>query len=907
MSQAAFLDDVVSWDEKKCLENLDEALPKLITCLHQVNGIEEEIGILKIICHSFLPCVKQHEAEKKIFSKIADKTCKNFDKILDGIRSGIHQGTCLTAGEITQSLEMAVEVVDCVESCVRGVSSNQLQVEHVHSLPGCTVHILAGSYSHCKDSGDLYKDLLGMLSEPLSSLFRKAHSLQMAFLNMVDRTTITGEASEQDVQDLCQVCDGLFEVCQIVTALDMKVVVSLWKAVSKISSQYKHLLQGQLDMCRMIRHLCQEIMTGYQYLFQLLPRMDDDGMVQSQGDEKAFVKSLKILGFQVKILVILVKDFRDYLGQCEKEVFELVLSIHRLLPPSLSAPKLQQTHLDQIRSQISVAVDPLLSSLTGNRHFRQCVTRCNIDAPEDSHLPLLLVQTLILEMLPKCSGDDQDHWIHPTAHPEDTPVDNIMQAVFNSIGKCYVELALSVCLPGAVIPGKQQRDASLYEFVCTSLCGFIGSFPARHFAVLEEILFTYSLSSNPYQASMAVDCWCFMARYGSSELCYQHVVLLVRMYQDLSKVPHSHLATSRLSAVLHRLAKFLAQQHQQSLLKEFPPSENVQLWSELPLVAMTTSMARDVMEELIKHCTKSIHNWINTSEKTVGHLDSLVVCVKCLAHLYSSPSLVEKCVTPQLQSVVLEKVAHLWRTLATASWDPSPGVESLLAAMYRLSAQLVAFLPTPDILQILTVTQRLLVQPSSVLLRLEVVGFLQNCGAAKLAPSFEQSQALHKLPEVFCASLKDPHCIVQHRALQAFTGFAEQTVHESVVPECLERDASLQDRVVAFLNKVPSAPCGGKMDTVQYLRSQLQMLNSSEALPWKHATEETSLHEPSSKRPRMESDGPDEETQRHKVLQSLQSACTDVQSLLGGSKQPSWFVSAIQKTAAELTQCLQNS
>ncbi|XP_071096600.1 FIGNL1-interacting regulator of recombination and mitosis-like [Haliotis cracherodii] len=906
MSQAAFLEDVVSWDEKKCLENLDEALPKLVTCLHQVNDIEEEIGILKIICHSFLPCVKQHEAEKKIFSKIAGKTCKNFDKILDGIRSGINQGTRRAAGEITQSLEMAVEVVDCVESCVRGVSSSQLEVEHVHSLPGCTVHILAGSYTHCKDSGDLYKDLLGLLSEPLSSLFRKAHSLQMAFLNMFDRTTIAGEASDQDVQDLCQVCDGLFEVCQIVTALDMKVVVSLWKAVSKISSQYKHLLQGQLDMCRMIRHLCREVVTGYQYLFQLLPRVDEDGMVQSQGDEKAFVKSLKILGFQVKILVILIKDFRDYLGQCEKEVFELILNIHRLLPPSLSAPKLQLTHLDQIRSQISVAVDPLLSSLTGNRHFRKCVTRRITDVPEDHLLPLLLVQTLILEMLPKLSGEDQDQWIHHTVYPEDTPVDNILQAVFYSIGKCYVELAVPVSLPGVIVPGKQQRDASLYEFVCTHLCGFIGSFPARHFAVLEEILFANSLSPNPYQASMAVDCWCFMARYGSAELCYQHVLLLVQMYQDLTKSPHSHLATSRLSAVLHRLAKFLAPQHQQSLLKEFPPSENVQLWSELPLVAMTTSMARDVMEELITRCTKSMHNWINTSEKTLGQLDNVNVCVKCLAHLYSSPSLVEKCVTPQLQSVVLEKVAHLWRTLAAASWDLRPALEALLAAMYRLSAQLVGFLQTPDILQILTVTQRLLVQPSSVLLRLEVVGFLQKCGAAKLAPSFEQSQTLHKLPEVFCPSLRDPHCIVQHRALQAFTSFAEETVHESVVPECLERDASLQDKVVAFLNKVPSAPSGGKMDTVEYLRLQLQMLNSSDALPWKQGTI-TTLYEPTSKRPRTESDGGDEETQHHKILKSLQTACTDVQTLLRGSKQPSWFVSTVQQTVAELTQCLQNS
>ena len=44
--------------------------------------------------------------------------------------------------------------------------------------------------------------------------------------------------------------------------------------------------------------------------------------------------------------------------------------------------------------------------------------------------------------------------------------------------------------------------------------------------------------------------------------------------------------------------------------------------------------------------------------------------------------------------------------------------------------------------------------------------------------------------------------MVRQAALESFTKFAEQTVHETVVPDCMNRQSSLQDTVVAFLNKV---------------------------------------------------------------------------------------------------------
>jgi hypothetical protein len=66
----------------------------------------------------------------------------------------------------------------------------------------------------------------------------------------------------------------------------------------------------------------------------------------------------------------------------------------------------------------------------------------------------------------------------------------------------------------------------------------------------------------------------------------------------------------------------------------------------------------------------------------------------------------------------------------------------------------------------------------------------------------QQSQILNKVPEIFNNLLSDSDFVVQHMALEAFTKFAEVTIQESVVPQCIQDNQRLQNSVVAFLNKV---------------------------------------------------------------------------------------------------------
>lgn len=66
----------------------------------------------------------------------------------------------------------------------------------------------------------------------------------------------------------------------------------------------------------------------------------------------------------------------------------------------------------------------------------------------------------------------------------------------------------------------------------------------------------------------------------------------------------------------------------------------------------------------------------------------------------------------------------------------------------------------------------------------------------------QQPEMLKRLSELFVTTLTSCDLFIHHHGLSAFTKFAEETLHEAVVPSCIEDQPGLQDYVVQFINKV---------------------------------------------------------------------------------------------------------
>ncbi|XP_021365538.1 uncharacterized protein C1orf112-like isoform X2 [Mizuhopecten yessoensis] len=102
-------------------------------------------------------------------------------------------------------------------------------------------------------------------------------------------------------------------------------------------------------------------------------------------------------------------------------------------------------------------------------------------------------------------------------------------------------------------------------------------------------------------------------------------------------------------------------------------------------------------------------------------------------------------------------------------------------------------------------------------LKFSMVDFLKMFGKVNLGADFE-SKVLQKVSAVFGGLMTDTNCLVHHWSVEAFTQFAEDTVHETVVPDCMAHDNRLQVCVVAYLNKMPFVAQDGPLSPKECIR-----------------------------------------------------------------------------------------
>ncbi|XP_013395632.1 uncharacterized protein C1orf112 homolog [Lingula anatina] len=422
MSQSSMLDEVGTWRETECQARWQEVLPELLNSFSAVEDGLKEIGLLKLLCQSLVPHIPSTDLEKQVE--------ESFHRLLGNVVSLVKNNSRDILEEIAQQLEMASTLIDSIEQCVKCVcGDSEVEISSFLSLSKVVLSILKESYQHCKTSssvyGDLlgmlseglsaifkkthslqmsfislldkvvlgstssdediehfcagktsssvYGDLLGMLSEGLSAIFKKTHSLQMSFISLLDKVVLGSTSSDEDIEHFCAALLNLHELCAIVNTLDVKITITTWKAVSKLACQHKDSLRNRLDVSVLVTSLCLEVLTLFRHLFQLAPQTDKEGNKISCGDPKAFSKSVKVAGFQMKVLVTLVKEFEGYLGNCVRELYQLLQELHRHMPPSLSAPSIPKQYTEDIERQVTIATEPMLTHLLGNREFIECL------------------------------------------------------------------------------------------------------------------------------------------------------------------------------------------------------------------------------------------------------------------------------------------------------------------------------------------------------------------------------------------------------------------------------------------------------------------------------------------------------------------------------------------------------
>ncbi|XP_061635971.1 FIGNL1-interacting regulator of recombination and mitosis isoform X1 [Phyllopteryx taeniolatus] len=911
MSQTntSLLDEVVQWSQETCREELKAVLPKLTSLHHKSEGWDDHIRVLKIITDMFLPHVALSDLENECFSKILPKAVTMFDSMMKELSiqvGGLSSQNTELCSLLRNILKSLMQIIDAMSACVRhvGTYDEVPDLVSIRTLPTCILKVLRDTFQHCKESEVFYCGRLSLVADLLQSLFKEAYALHKALLELLDRLSLDGSSSEEDVSDVVIVIHSLLDICSVISNLDMALHANTWKFLIKQSLKYQSLVEEDLRHGDISSSLCGNLLASFHNAVDLAEQINLAGLQEAtqSPEHKLFQKTAKMCRFFANTLVHYVKEFKAFLTRSCRSFHQMYLQILSKFPPSLFAPALPPSLSEDLNAAAVVPMDALLFQLLPLRPFAEVVLQEDLRLSPQHELPQCLLLANVLEQLASQPEEVLQLWQSGSQFSEETPRLPLYRAVLRSFRHCYAERKLPVLLPGVMIKGQAQGQVSLHHHVCVHLCASVAVLPPQYFPVLELCLVEATLQADTQTALLAADVWCFTARYGTAELCLHHVLLIAHLVKTCSAECYQ---TYHLGLLLRRMLFLMTPSHQMDLLARFPPSEaeNLPIWRHVLLRALSNDASQRVVSDVITLGQTVLTDWQSGGYK-LGQVCKVNAVLQCLLVVVQGKSPLET----QCASSASRIVTELWQRMAPHQVQIHHVLHSTLQLLLSLTAVLVKNMEMQVIIQALVCVDAVMSQKCADELLLAALEFLSSLGKVFIPPD-SRSDIVPRLGSLFGTLLAESSSWLLHQhALEAFAHFAEVTNHEEVISYslCVEETKS---KVVNFLSKTVNTPEGveeSRLERIEAEKTVLEQhyhkLETSNQVSTELSAQSVTHSEPQAKRARQES-GADEEYSCYmqaaeralRALHALVTAKTDTQEPPPAPRPPSWLASRLQE------------
>ncbi|XP_025940565.1 uncharacterized protein C1orf112 homolog isoform X3 [Apteryx rowi] len=520
------LQELGGWDWELCRRELPAVLPRLLSMYQESEDWTEHIRVLRILTEMFLPHISLADLEQTFFSKVLPKTLQLFDNLMYELSSqakGLTSQNTELCSTVRNLLQTVVQLLETLTSCVRYVCTLQecVPLESVRTFPSSVLYMIKNTFTHCKDSESVYCGHLHLISDLLQAMFKETYSLQKQLMELLDMISMGSASSEDNIADMVSVIHTVLEICSVVSNMDHALHANTWKFIIKQSLKHHSLLQCHLKHSDILSGLCKDTLLSFHSCLQLAEQMKMSE-IQEGTDLKLFQKTVKLCRFFANSLVHYTKEFLSFFSDSCSQLHQLFLQIYSKFPPSLYAPVILEVHRDEISRVFLVALDPLINQLLPFSPFMEQVLSEKLGLPPEQQLPQCLLLIAIMDKLSSQPEEVQSLWNTGRSL-------SLFSALFLSFQQCSGELSLPVCLPEVIGTGQPAVPITLYHYVCVHLCSFIASTLPSHFPQLERALLDAVLSSSMITSLLAMDSWCFLARYGTAELCAHHVFVLAHL------------------------------------------------------------------------------------------------------------------------------------------------------------------------------------------------------------------------------------------------------------------------------------------------------------------------------------------------------------------------------------------
>ncbi|CAG5861522.1 unnamed protein product [Menidia menidia] len=907
MSQTStsLLDEVAKWSQETCRQELKSVLPKLTSLHHESDSLDDHIRILKIITDMFLPHIGLSDLEDECFSKILPKAVEMFKgmikELVDQVGGLSSQNTEICAF-LRNILQAMMQIIDALSTCVRHVGSFEEApgLYGIRSLPACILQVLRETFQHCKDSEVVYSGRLSLVADLLQGLFKEAYSLQKSLLELLDRISLDKSSSEEEVLNIVSVIHSLLDICSVISNLDIALNANTWKFLVKQSLKYQSLVEEHLHHGDISSKLCDNLLASFHHCLDLAEQIKSTDLQESneRPEYKLFQKTAKMCRFFANTLVHYIKEFKFFLTKCCSNFHMLYLQIINKFPPSLDASSLPVALAGELNAAALVPMDAFLLQLLPLRSFAEVVLQQDMRLSPEHELPHCLLLVSIMGHLACQPEEVMQLWYTGSEFKEETPRLPLYQAIFMSFRQCYTERKAPVLLPGLMLKGQAQVKVSLHRHICEQLCASVAVLPHEYFSVLERCLVDNILQPDTQTVLLATDVWSFTARYGTAELCLQHVLLIAQL---VKLCPSECYQLFHLGLLLKRMVFLMTPTHQTELVAHFPPSEveNHTVWRHILLRALSQDTRHRVEAEIIHLAQKVVADWQNGHklgqvEKVNAVLSSLLTVVQGRE---LSPS--EERGTPAAVRIV----SQLWLRMSPDQLQTHAVLQCTLQLLLSTTAMLASNIEPQVICQALQCLDAMVSQKCGDQLLLAALEFLSSLGKI-FFPTDSQSQILPRLSGLFAVLLADKSWLLHQHALEAFSCFAESTNHEEVISQSLCEERT-KTKVVNYLSKIPSSQ-GDAESCLQRLKQEKivieqhrNKLEKTDTVSNEVAAEDKAVtdSEPCPKRARQENSS---EEMYSRYIQTAESALKALQAHVedkadGAEPPPPWLESRLQE------------
>ncbi|XP_051480876.1 uncharacterized protein C1orf112 homolog isoform X1 [Apus apus] len=870
------LRELGSWDWDACRREMPAVLPRLLSMYQESEDWTEHIRVLRILTEMFLPHISLTDLEQAFFSKVLPKTLQLFDNLMYELSSeakGLtsqNTGLCSTVRNLLQTM---VQLLEALTGCVQFVCTLQecVPLESIRTLPTSVLYVIKNTFTHCKDSESVYCGHLHLISDLLQAMFKETYSLQKQLMELLDMISLDSASTEENITDMVSVIHTVLEICSVISNMDHALHANTWKFIIKQSLKHHSLLQCHLKHNDILSGLCKDTLFSFQSCLQLAEQMKVSE-IQGATDLRLFQKTVKLCRFFANSLVHYTKEFLSFFSDSCSQLHQLFLQIYSKFPPSLYAPNILEVHRDEIFRVFLVALDPLINQLLPFRPFMEQVLSEKLGLLPEQQLPQCLILITIMDKLSSQPEEVQTLWNTGKSL-------SLFSALFFSFQQCSGELSLPVCLPEVISTGQPAVPITLYHYVCVHLCSFIASTLPSHFPQLEYALLDAVLGSSMITSLLAMDSWCFLARYGTAELCAHHVAVIAHLIKSW---PSDCYQVSALGVLLRRMLFLMAPDHQVEFVEKFLPEEeeNLAVWQHISLKALSPDLRTRVACQLCLAGLTLCKRWLS-SRRALGELPPVNVA---LSVLLAACNFVSDTLESELQASILGVLGQFWTSLQAKQVLSEPCLQQTLCLLLRLLEFFIQALDAQLIIQVFALQSSLFQWDPPDHIRLAMVDFLSSMGKVFI-PQEAQRQVVPQLSCLFASLLADQTWLIHQHTLEAFTHFAEETSHEHVVPQCLNSEET-KNKVVSFLAKRRQVEETTEARTERMKQERI----TCSAQFMKMAGELESTGEPLAKR----ACHPPSEEQYKSAIGTMEGAVEAVKLLLGKGSPPAWLAGKLE-------------